>query len=208
MQNLFAFVRIYIKRLIDNTFKLIVKPGQFFRTMPKTGGVLESLVYILLMVWASVLLVAIESFISRGVSANNLAMLLGALVIFPLIAAILSFFVAGIFYAVWSFMGSKESYEASYRCLAYTQIFVPVTMLLSLVPYLGLLGIAWWFFLMVVATREIHSLPAKPALLVFGSIAALSGLIYYSSVSSSIETKEHLQEYTEELQRMPSKSRW
>ena len=133
-------------------------------------------------------------------------LLAGGLVIAPLIAAILSFFVAGIFFAIWSFMGSNESYETSYRCLAYIQIIVPAAILLSFVPYLGLLGIAWWLYLMVTATRVVHKLPAKPALLVFGIIAVLSGMVYYSSVSSDIKAKERLQEYTRELQKMPEKS--
>jgi len=208
MQNLIASAQAYVKRLMGFALKLITKPGEFFRTMPKTGGVREPLVYILLAVWLDVLLISIETFVKHGVGGNNLAILLGSLIIFPIIGAILSFFIGGIFYTAWSFMGSKENYETSYRCLAYMQILVPITIMLSFVPYLGLLGIAWWFYLMLAATRIVHGLPIKHALLVFGGVAALSGLIYYVSVSSSIEAKEHLQEFTEELQKMPSKSRW
>jgi len=43
-------------------------------------------------------------------------------------------------------------------------------------------------------------------LLVFGAIAVLSGLVYYSSVSSALKSKEHLQELTRELQKMPERS--
>jgi hypothetical protein len=198
-----AEVKSYFKGLIDLAIKLIANPFDFFRTMPKTGGLLDPMFYLVSTVLLDVMLISLESFVAHGAGFYGLGMLVGSLVIAPLIAVILSFFVAGIFYAIWSFMGSGESYETSYRCLAYMQIIVPVAILLSFVPYLGLLGIAWWLYLMVTATRVIHNLPAKPALLVFGIIAVLAGLAYYNSVSSAIKAKEHLQEFTEKLQKMP-----
>ena len=207
MQNKFASAQACIKRLIGYALKLIIEPGEFFRTMPKSGGIQEPLAYIILTVWLDVFLIAIETFIKHGVGTYNLSILLGSLILFPLIVVILSFFVGGIFYAAWLFMGSQENYETSYRCMAFMQILVPITILLSLFSYMGLLGIAWWLYLMVVATKIVHKLPIKHALIVFGCIAAISALIYYSSVSSSIKTNEHLQEFTDGLQRMPSNSR-
>jgi len=200
-----ATVKSYFKGLIDLAIRLIVNPVDFFLTMPKTGGLLDPIVFLVMTVLLDVLLISVESFVTHGVGLNSLVMLFGGIIIASLIAVILSFFVAGIFFAIWSFMGSKESYETSYRCLAYMQIIVPVAILLSLVPYLGLLGIAWWLYLMVTATRVIHNLPAKPALLIFGIIAVLAGLAYYNSVSSAIKAKEHLQEFTEKLQKMPDR---
>ena len=201
-----ATVKSYFKRLIDLAIKLIVNPVDFFRTMPKSGGLIDPMFYLVMTVLIEVMLISVESFVTHGAGVNDLGMLVGGLIIAPLIAVILSFFVAGIFFALWSFMGSKESYETSYRCLAYMQIIVPVAILLSLVPYLGLLGIAWWLYLMVIATREVHKVPAMPALGIFGVIAALGGLVYYNSVSSTIKAKERLEEYTKELQRVPGAS--
>jgi hypothetical protein len=199
-------MRSYFKGLKDLTIKLIVKPVEFFKTMPKIGGFLDPLLYVVMTALIDVVLTAVESSVSHGAGVYDLGMLAIWLITVPLIAVILSFFVAGIFFAIWAFMGSKENYETSYRCLAYMQILFPVTILLGIVPYLGLLGIAWWLYLMVIATREVHKVSAKPALLVFGVIAALSGLIYYSAVSSAIKSREHLQEFTRELQKMPGKS--
>ena len=201
-----AHAKSYIKGLTDLAIKLIANPVDFFRTMPKSGGLLDPLFFILLTVLLSVALIAIESFVSHGVGARDLGMLAGGLILVPLIVIILSFFMAGAFFAIWSFMGSSENLETSYRCVAYTHIVIPVTIILSIVPYLGLLGIAWWLYLMVIASMEVHKVPAKHALLVFGIIALISGLVYYSSVSSAIKAKEHLQELTRELQKMPGKS--
>ena len=199
-------VQTWIRGLIDLSIKLIVKPAEFFRNMPKTGGLIDPLLYVVMVSMLGVVLSAVESSVFHGAGLHDLAMLAIWLVTVPLIAVILSFFVAGICFAIWSFTGSKESYEASYRCLAYMHVVMPVTILLGIVPYLGLLGIAWWLYLMVIATREVHKTPIKPALLVFGIIAALSGLVYYNSVSSAMKSKQRLQEFTKELQRMPGTS--
>jgi len=198
-----ADVKSYFKGLMDLAIKLVSNPVDFFQTMPKTGGLLDPMMFLVATVLLDVLLISVESFVAHGAGVYGLGMMFVGMIIASLIAVILSFFVAGIFFAIWSFMGSKENYETSYRCLAYMMIIAPVAILLSIVPYLGLLGIAWWPFLMVTATRVVHNLPAKPALLVFGIIAVLAGLAYYYSVSSAIKAKEHLQELTRELQRMP-----
>lgn len=201
-----AGVKSYFKGLTDLAIKLIVNPVDFFRTMPKSGGLLDPLIYIVLTVLLSVVLIAIESSVSHGVGAHDLGMLAGGLILVPLIAVILSFFLAGAFFAIWSFMGSNENLESSYRCVAYMHIVLPITIILGIVPYLGLLGIAWWLYLMVIASMEVHKVPVKHALLVFGIIALISGLVYYNSVSSAIKAKEHLQEFTRELQKMPGRS--
>lgn len=203
MNDFNATLQSYFKGLPALVIKLIVKPGDFFRTMPKDGGFLEPLIFVVLTTLLGVLLNAVELFVSRGV---GLAMVAAWMIIVPMIAIILSFFFAGILYAVWSFMGSRENYETSYRCLAYMQIFFPILILLSVVPYLALFGIGWWLYLMVIAAREVHKVPARPALVVFGAVAALSGLVYYNSVSSTLEAKQHLKDYTKELQRMPGAS--
>lgn len=206
MNEIIVTMRSYFKGLKDRTIKLIVNPAEFFRTMPKTGGYLDPLLYVILTTLLGVVVNAVEMFVSHGGGIRDLGMVGVWLVTVPLIILILSFFFAGICYAVWSLMGSKEDFETSYRCLAYMQIFFPVTILLGIVPYLGFLGIAWWLYLMVIASREVHKAPVMPALAVFGIIAAVTGLMYYNSVTSTIRSKERIEEYTKELQKMPGKS--
>jgi hypothetical protein len=206
MNDFNATMKSYFKGLKDRTIILIVNPVDFFRTMPKTGGFLDPLLYVILTTLLGVAVNAVEMFVSRGAGIRDLGMVGVWLVTVPLIILILSFFFSGICYAVWALMGSKEDFETSYRCMAYMQIFFPVTILLGIVPYLGLLGIAWWLYLMVIATREVHKASVMPAVAVFGIIAAVSGLMYYNSVSSTMKSKERIEEYTKELQKMPGKS--
>lgn len=205
MNDFKATMQSYFKRLQFLVIKLIVKPSDFFRAMPKDGGFPEPLIFVVLATLLGVVVNALIMFVSRRAGFQDLGMVAIWLIIVPLIAVILSFFFAGIFYAIWAFMGSKEDFESSYRCVAYVQIMFPITILLSIVPYLGLLAIGWWLYLMVTATKEVHKLPVMPALVAFGVIAALSGLVYYNSVSSTIKAKEHLEEYTKELQKTPGK---
>jgi len=196
-------MRVFFKGWLDLSTKLIKNPVEFFHGMPKSGGLTDPLLFIVVNTMLGVLLNAIGSSISRGTGLHDLGILAIGLIIAPLIAIILSFFVAGFFFAIWSFMGSNESYETSYRCLSYMQILLPITVLLGAVPYLGLLSFAWWFYLLIIVTKEVHKITIKPALLVFGIIAALSGLVYYNSVSSEMKTKEHLRDFTKALQKMP-----
>lgn len=206
MNDFKATMQSYFKGLKDLTIKLIVKPADFFKTMPKIGGFFDPLLYVVIAALLGVVLSAVETAVSHGAGVHDLEMLVIWLVTVPLIAVILSFFFAGICFVIWAFMGSEENYETSYRCVAYMQIVFPIMILLSIVPYLGLLGIAWWLYLMVTATREVHKVPAMPAVLAFGIIAAVSGLIYYNSVSSTMKAKEHLEEFTKELKKMPGTS--
>ena len=203
MNDFKATTQAYFKGLKALVIKLIVKPDDFFRSMPKDGGYLEPLSFVVLATLLGVLLNAVEMLVTRGVGLSMVAIWLLTV---PLIMVILSFFFSGICYAAWSFMGSKENFETSYRCVAYMQILFPIMILLSIVPYLALLGIAWWLYLMVIATREVHKISVKPALLVFGIIEALMGLIYYSSVFSAMKSKERLKEFTKDLQKMPGTS--
>lgn len=199
-------VKTYVRGLIDLAIKLIVRPAGFFQAMPRVGGFIDPLLYVVATAVLGVLLGAVELFVSHGVGMRDLGMLAIWLVIVPLIAVILSFFVAAVGFAIWSFTGSRQSYETSYRCLAYMHVVWPAAVLLSVVPYLGLLGIAWWLFLIATATSVVHKTTLWPALLAFCVVAAVPGLAYYSSVSSDIRAKEHLESYTRELQKMPTKS--
>ena len=99
-------VRSYLSGLGNFTIKLMVKPVDFFRTMPKSGGFLDPLLYVVMAALLGVLLNAIESFVSHGVGIHDLGILFTQLVIVPLIAVILSFFFASIFFVLWSFIGS------------------------------------------------------------------------------------------------------
>ncbi|MGC2165549.1 MAG: YIP1 family protein [Gallionella sp.] len=197
-----------IAMALNRAIRLLGHPVVFFRTMPKTGSLLEPLHFIALTGALDVTLINIRYFSSHGAGIHELALMASNLILVLLIAIVGGPFVAGLMFAIWSLMGSTESYATSFRCMAYTQIVVPFAILLSIVPYLGLLGIVWWITLMVIATRDIHKQSIRQALAVFGTIGMAISLVYYNAVSSNIQARQHLQEFTRELQKMPNGSKY
>lgn len=71
-------------------------------------------------------------------------------------------------------MGSQENYETAYRCAAYSSGIIPVTSVLSFIPYLGsVAGLLWGFYLIITASIEVHKIKSSLASTVWGIIAAL-----------------------------------
>jgi hypothetical protein len=110
-------VAAYLKGFKDLITRLIVKPADFFKTMPKTGGLIEPLLYVVVTTMFGVVLGAVGSSVSHGAGLHDLSQMAIGLIIAP-----------------------------------------------------------------------------------------LTGLIYYNSVSSAMKSKEHLEEFTKELQKMPGKN--
>ncbi len=197
-----------IEMALNRAIQLLGHPVVFFRTMPRTGNLLDPLLFIAVTVTVDVILINIRYFSSHGAGMHDLALLTINLILVLLVALVASPFAAGLLFAIWSLMGSDESYGTSFRCLAYTQVVIPFAILFSIVPYLGLLGIAWWVILMVFASRDIHKLSIAQALKVFGTIGLVISLVYYNAVSSDLAARLHLQEFTKELQKMPTQSHY
>jgi hypothetical protein len=163
-------------------FAVITNPVRFFRQMPKTGGYLAPLIFMVLIgVVGGLLLTILALFgLGRGGVLTGLA----AVVLMPLMMAIFSFLGAAILFIFWKILGSGESFETAYRCSAYASAIMPVTVVLQVVPYLGsVLGLAWMTCLMVVASTEVHRIAAKKAWIAFGIVG---GLLILSNLSVEI----------------------
>ena len=83
-------------------------------------------------------------------------------------------------------MGSTQNYEVSYRCMAYLMALVPITAAIKVVPYVGIiLSFAIVIFYIVVVSTEVHGIPVRKALQVFGIIGVvLTMLSLYSEYST------------------------
>jgi hypothetical protein len=157
----------------NQAIKVITNPAGFFREMPKTGGFVEPLVFVAVMALVSGVLTALLSLVGFGM-AGTVATGLAAVILVPIFAVIGSFIGAAIIYVIWMIMGSKESYETAYRCVAYMTAIYPITALLHIIPYAGgVIGTAWGFYLLIVASTEVHGIKAQTAYIVFGIIGAL-----------------------------------
>jgi len=148
---------------------VILRPAAFYRNLPLTGGFQEPLIFL-----------AVLSLVAGLVSGALLLLqgrigpALGTVLLTPVMSAVFGFVGAAILYGIWRLMGSEKNYETAYRCLAYTAAIAPLTTLLRIIPYLGgALASAWILFLLFTASVEIHSLPRKKALTVWGALFLL-----------------------------------
>ena len=160
--------------------QIITNPVRFFQQMPRRGGYVEPLVFMLIL---GVIAGFIRTIISiTGLLPVAMTMGIGAIIIVPVLTVIFGFISAGVLYLIWKVMGSSEPYETAYRCVAYSMAIVPVTALLSIIPYLGtIIGVVWMSYLMIVASTEVHGINPKTATAVFGIIGLLFVIINVSS---------------------------
>lgn len=175
-----------MKAIIDIAMAIAKNPGAFYRTMPKTGGYVAPMLFVIVMsVLAGCILFA---YFLLGFGALGSAVGFGAILMTVLFALLGSFIAATIMYVIWKLMGSNENYETAYRCIAYAAIASPVSALLGPVPYIGSVTTALLlFYLMVVASTEVHNLQKRSAYLVFGILAALAII---SNISNEIATRK------------------
>lgn len=163
--------------ILDNAIKVISNPVEFFRGMPKTGGFVDPLIFMVVMGVIGGIIRAILGVFHLGMVGSTAAAL-ASIVLVPIGALIFGFIGAAIMFVIWKLMGSNESYETAYRCGAYASAISPITAVLGLIPFVGsLIGLVWMLFLLVTASVEVHKIAAKTAWLVFGIIAALLALM-------------------------------
>lgn len=159
---------------IPNTaIKVITNPVGFYRDMPKSGGFLDPLVFAVAMALVAALIGIVFSVMGLG-ATGMMAVGVIAIIVVPIAVVIGSFIGAGILYLVWMVMGSKESYETAFRCIAYMTAISPITALVGAIPYLGtIISVAWGTFLLVTASIEVHKVKANTVYVVFGILGLL-----------------------------------
>jgi len=191
---------------ILNTMKeVITTPAEFFRKMPKSGGFVDPIIFV---VGISVIVGVINlilSIVGLGFAAS-FGMAILYIVIIPVFAVIFGFVGAAIIFIIWKIMGSQESFETAYRCGAYASAITPVTIIIAIVPYLGsVIGMVWMTYLMVSASIEVHGIKAKIAWIVFGILFGLFLLMNLSATysarhfSSELEGWNHSQKELENM---------
>ena len=159
--------------IINDAIHVITNPVGFYRQMAKSGGYAAPIVFVIVMAVIAGLMVAILSLFGANMSAGT-AIGLMAILIIPIMALIGSFIGAAILFVIWKLLGSEESFESAYRCVAYSTAIIPITALMGLIPYLGsIIKLAWSTYLIYVASIEVHNLKAGTAMAVFGVLGSL-----------------------------------
>jgi hypothetical protein len=168
-------------KILETAKSVILNPVGFYRSMPKSGGLAEPLIFVVVLAVATGLIRAVFGLFHVGVAVSVLAAI-GSIVLVPVFFVIGSFIGAAILFVIWKLMGSKESFETAYRSAAYMSAISPITTVLGLIPFVGaLIAMAWGLYLVVTASVEVHGIKAKTAWLVFGILAAIFALMNVSA---------------------------
>ena len=177
---------INLTEIRNTAIKVLTSPSEFFREMPKTGGFVEPLIFMVVMGIIGGLIQSIFSIIGlRG--ASGMAMGVASIILLPIIIGIFGFVGAAILFGIWKLMGSQESYETAYRCVAYISALTPITAVLGLIPFIGgAVGIALTTYFVVISSMEVHKIPSQKAWLVFGIIGAIFVIL---SISGEITSR-------------------
>ena len=173
----------------------------FYRNMPKSGGISEALIFLLVMgVLSSAVFIAL-SFV--GITGAGFASL-SAIIIMPIGLLIGSFIAAALFFVIWKLMGSSEGFATTYRCIAYATAILPILTIVDNIPYVGVLvRTLWGTWLMIIASTEVHGRGQPLSNIVFGGLAIL-GLILgisgeYAARNAQAIAEEEVQEFIEQM---------
>jgi hypothetical protein len=195
---------INLTSIQKTAMSVLTSPSAFFREMPKTGGFVEPLIFMVIMGIISGLIQTIFSLISLNV-AGGMAMGVWSIIWVPIFIVIGGFIGAAILFVIWKLLGSKESYETAYRCGAYISVLMPIITVLGLIPYLGsAVGIALYVYFLVIASVEVHKIPSQKAWLVFGIIGAILIIL---NISGQITARKYSREAGKLRERMEETSK-
>ena len=156
---------------VDQAINVITNPAGFYKSMPKSGGFSDPLVFVIVLSVTAGLITAVISAIGFGVRGAMIGGF-GAIVLVPIMATIFSFIAAAIFFVIWKVLGSGENYETAYRCVAYSSAIGPVVTLIGMIPAIGsIVNAVWPMALMAIASIHVHKRPEKISWSVFGALS-------------------------------------
>ncbi|MBF0566447.1 MAG: YIP1 family protein [Nitrospirae bacterium] len=169
-------IRDALASLPETVVKVITEPARFFREMPRTGGLVEPLAFLMVMNVISASLQSVLNLFHIGIVPALLPSLVVVAAV-PFLTIIFGFLVSSILFVIWYAMGSRLPFEAAFRCLAYMSAISPLTVLLSAIPLAGgVIGLGWTAYLAIIASKEVHSVKAWTAWIVFGFIFVVFSL--------------------------------
>lgn len=172
--------------------EVILRPSDFYRKMPKTGGYTDPLTFAAISFIIYGLLTALfnrEMYMSGmygmyGIREFSFFMVLMIVIMAP-IAGIISLLIeAVVFYILFKIVGGAGSYEGTLRLLSYAT----AVLLLSWIPFIGWLMGLYGIYLYIVGGTFVHNISMGrsaiavflPTILVFLLIIILAGLFVFS----------------------------
>ena len=141
----------FISDYYETGKKVLLKPNDFFKEMPITGGYKNPLIF------------AIITAVIMGVGLTIITLGVGFLaIIFAPIAVAASIFLAALLLLVCAkIVGGTGSYEATMRVASYANI----VNVIGWIPVVSVIGSLYGLFLTVLGMKEIHKLTTTKAVI-------------------------------------------
>lgn len=162
-------------RIVQMALYIIVRPVDYFRTMPRQGTLTEPLAFGIVL---SVVATLISALFGLAFSQNDGVSITGLLIVAPGMIITASIIGAGILWLVWKALGSQQPYGVSFRCTIATLAITPITAVFAFIPFVGLwVNVIWTMYLLVVASVEVHGIGKRKAIIaftIFGAVIAAS----------------------------------
>jgi hypothetical protein len=136
--------------------EVMLRPSDFYREMPTTGGYSEPLTFAAISYVISGLLTVI--FISGFAGGdmygvNGFSMLLASIIMTPISGIIYLFIIGAIFYISYKVLGGNGTYEGTVRFMSYASAIVVV----SWIPLLNLVAWIYGIYLYIVGGTFVHN---------------------------------------------------
>jgi hypothetical protein len=184
----------------QTALKVLTSPVSFFREMAKTGGFIEPLVFLVALAVVTAIVDGVLGILGLKFFLSVWAALF-SIIITPVVAVIGGFIVAAILFIIWKLLGSQESYETAYRCVAYLAALWPIMAMADAIPYIGaLISIGLLTYFLVTASVETHKISSQKAWVVFGIIGAALFFISLGAQIATEGTREQLLEMQRQMQ--------
>ncbi len=141
----------FIQDYVATAKNIIVKPFDFFKEMPTTGGYKDPLIF------------AVITAVVMGIGLTVITLGVGFLaIIFAPLAIVISLFLAALLLLLCSkIVGGQGSYEATLRVAAYANI----VNLIGWIPIVSILGSLYGLFLTYLGIKEVHKLTTGKAII-------------------------------------------
>ncbi len=155
--------------------QLLTSPQAFYRHLPRRGGYLAPLLFVLILSCTPLFLPVVGksfSLITNGAPVSVLQPALGWGFVFSLIGIPLAVVGSGLCFLMWKMLGSQQPYAVAFRCVATLAVLVPFAVLTAEVPLGWLVIDMWGLYLLVVASVEVHNIKARYAWLTFGALGS------------------------------------
>lgn len=141
----------FLKDYYETSKKIIVKPVEFFQSMPTTGGYKDPLVF------------AVITAVIMGVGLTIITLGVGFLaIVFAPIAVVISIFLAALLLLVCAkIVGGTGTYEGTARLASYAN----VVNIIGWIPIVSVLGSIYGLILTVIGMKEVHKLTTAKAII-------------------------------------------